>query len=253
MKEPLTLLIDGDMLVFEICAALEHEINWEGDLWTLHVNDSEAKTRLDERVSFLIDKVLDKTKHIGAYELLMCFSDKDNFRKKILPTYKANRAGKRRPMCFGTLKEWAMEKYTAYQRPSLEADDCIGILATLKKNTVIVSGDKDMKCIPGRFYDYRRNEFLSISESEADYWHMYQTLIGDATDGYSGCPGVGAKTAEKILANGHTWDIVAAEYIRKGLTEEDALIQAQTARILRKSDYNIKRKEVVLWTPSAKK
>jgi len=144
-----------------------------------------------------------------------------------------------------------MENYTSYLRPNLEADDCIGILATTKKNSIIVSGDKDFKSVPGRFFDYKRGEFYDISVDKADYWHLYQTLIGDTADNYSGCPGIGEKTAEKILAEGATWACVVAQYEKKGLTEADALVQARVARILRREDYDMKIKEPILWTPKA--
>ena len=36
---------------------------------------------------------------------------------------------------------------------------------------------------------------------------------------------------------------------KKGLTEDDALLQARVARILRASDYDFKKKEPIMWTP----
>ena len=36
-----------------------------------------------------------------------------------------------------------------------------------------------------------------ISEEEADYNHMLQTLAGDYTDGIPGCPSVGKKLQKK--------------------------------------------------------
>lgn len=252
MKTPLILLFDADMLVFEACSSVEHEIQWEDDLWTLHADAADAKAKIDDRVSYITDKILGRLNYEGDYEILMCFTDDYNFRKDILPTYKANRVGKRKPVCYRAVKEWVKENYTAYQRPGLEADDCIGILATSKQNTVVISGDKDFKSVPGRFFDYRRDEFHEISVDEANYWHMFQTLIGDTADNYSGCPGIGAKTAEKILADGHPWSLVVSQFEKKGLTEHDALTQARVARILRKEDYDFKNKKVKLWEPTQK-
>ena len=37
----------------------------------------------------------------------------------------------------------------------------------------------------------------------------------------------------------------------KGLTEEDALINAQLARILTTNDYDHEKKEPILWTPTS--
>lgn len=253
MKEPLILLFDADMLVFETCSSVEQEINWGDDLWTLHADAADAKARIDDRVLSLTNTILTKLNHDGAYEILMCFTDDNNFRKKILPTYKANRIGKRKPVCYKGVKDWVMENYTTYLRPYLEADDCIGILATSKPNTIVISGDKDFKSVPGRFYNYRKGELYEISVEEADKWHLYQTLIGDTADNYSGCPGIGEKTAEKLLADECSWNAVVAQFTKKGLTEADALIQARVARILRKEDYDFKKKEPILWEPKKSK
>ena len=83
----------------------------------------------------------------------------------------------------------------------LEADDMLGIKATRDKGCIIVSEDKDLKTIPAKVFNPAKDtEPHDISEQEADYNFMFQTLTGDKTDNYSGCPSVGPKTAEKILA-----------------------------------------------------
>jgi DNA polymerase-1 len=45
------------------------------------------------------------------------------------------------------------------------------------------------------------------------------------------------------------WSEVLATYEKKGLTYEDALIQARIARILRGDEYNLDTGEMNLWTP----
>lgn len=251
MAKNLKLLFDADMFVFESCASIETPINWGGDLWTLHADAADAKAQIDSKVSFIVDKILTKLQHTGTYEIIMCFSDTENFRKKILPTYKANRIGKRKPVCYQAVKEWVTENYTTYQRPNLEADDCLGILATsTKEQAVIISGDKDFKSIPCFFYDHRKAELYEISEEEANKNHLLQTLAGDVADNYTGCPSIGMITATKLLdKSGYTFEQVVKIFESKGLTEEDALRQARVARILRASDYNKKKKEVILWNP----
>jgi DNA polymerase-1 len=89
---------------------------------------------------------------------------------------------------------------------------------------------------------------------------MKQTLTGDTSDGYPGCPGYGPVSAEKLLDNftaldggfllDEAWKAVVQQYIKKGQTEEDALVQAQLARILRSGDWDAEKKEVKLWTPT---
>jgi DNA polymerase-1 len=85
---------------------------------------------------------------------------------------------------------------------------------------------------------------------------MFQTLVGDTSDGYKGCPGVGKVKAEKLLIDAMEngvplWTVVKAQYEAKDLTEADALTQARLARILRWSDWDNEKKEPILWTPSA--
>lgn len=245
----LTILIDADMLVFRACSAVETEMQLENEVWCLWTDTAEAKQIVDDYVVDLTNKVLSHYKHEGAYEILMCFTDDVNFRKDILPSYKSNRAGKRKPCGYKYVKQWVKDNFNAYQKPTLEADDCIGILATKLKNCVVISGDKDFKSIPCRFYNFIKKEFYEISESQADFWHLYQTLVGDTADGYKGCPGVGDKTAIKILEASQTWQAVVDTFESKGCTEEDALVQARVARILRKQDYDFKAKKPILWTP----
>lgn len=245
----LRLLFDADMLVYRVTSAAETEINWYGDLWTLHSDISECKEKLDAMVVSITDRVLEHLKYEGDYQIIMCFSDKHNFRKTILPTYKANRSDKRKPLAYSAMVEWVRKEYYAYHRwVGLEADDVIGILATEPEtNNVVISGDKDMRSIPGVFFDMIHNEFYTITEAEADYWHLYQTLVGDTADNYKGCPKIGTVGATKLLSKEATWQVVVSAFEKAGLTEEDALIQARVARILRHSDYNFEKNCPILF------
>lgn len=249
-NKKLKLLIDADMFVFRACAAVERPIDWDCGITTLHCEHTEAEALVDDMVIGIVDKVLDHYKHEGEYEIIMCFSDANNFRKTILPTYKMNRVGKRKPLGYQIVVKWVQDNFFCYQKNGLEADDCIGILATLNPDSsVIISGDKDFKSIPGRFYNFLNDTYYTISEQEADYNHLYQTLIGDAADNYKGCPGIGAVTAKKILDASPTWEACLAQFVKKNLTEEEALTQARVARILRKQDYDFTYKCPILWTP----
>ena len=48
------------------------------------------------------------------------------------------------------------------------------------------------------------------------------------------------------------WDEVAQAYEKKGLGEDEAVRQAQLARILRTTEFNLKTKKLKLWTPERK-
>ena len=249
----LKILIDADMFAFRSCSSCERDINWGNDIWTLHVDLNEAKAKFTDTVEDAIERALEKMKFSGAFQTIFCFSDSNNFRKHILATYKANREGKRKPVGYYGLVEWIKENYKTKTMPSLEADDVMGIIAT-KDNTpcIVISGDKDMKCIPCYHYDFIHDEFYEITEEDARYWFFMQTLMGDPTDGYSGCPKVGKVTAAKLLDANCSWETVVSAYKKAGLSEEVALQQAQVAKILLAPDYNFKKKEVILWQPISK-
>lgn len=156
-------------------------------------------------------------------------------------------------MCFAEVRELAEAKWPSYKYPGLEADDVLGIWATRGGiDPIIVSDDKDLKTIPGKLY--RQGELEEIDPVFADYYWLSQTLTGDTADGYPGCPGIGAVKAEKVLkgCKGTMWEAVVEAYEKAGLTAEDALIQARLARILRASDWDATKKEVILWTPPTK-
>jgi DNA polymerase-1 len=262
MNPIVTALIDADILAYQAATASEQPIRWDDDLWTLHAFESEAEAKFDAMIDNLIEKV-------DAKNVILAFSDSKNWRKEILPTYKHNRSDVRKPILLKHLREYAKEKYNCYQREGLEGDDCLGILATMKSKVpdsqfIVCSIDKDFKTIPGHHYNFGRDELFAITEHEADKWHMYQTLTGDSTDGYGGCPGVGPKTAEKILQaaidegtpwanrdqlNAILWAHVVKAYEKAGLSAEEALVQARVARICRASDYDFANKQVKLWEP----
>ena len=255
-------MFDGDIFAYEAAAAAEEPINWGDDLWTLHAYETPAKNALDERIRSLTEK-------LEADEVIIALSDKESFRKEILPTYKANRANVRKPMLLNVLKDYLRDNFKVFEFPRLEGDDVLGILATwenLKGDKIIVSKDKDFRCVPAKvFYANRPDDgVLEITEHQADYFHMVQTLTGDTTDNYKGCPGCGPVKAERIIQaaleegtpwatpaqlRGLYWKHVVAAYEKAGLGAEEALVQARCARILRASDYDFKKKEPILWTP----
>ena len=237
-----TLLIDGDIVAYRYSSTVEQEVDWGDDVWSLWSDAKEAKQLILQYLDHLVEAT-------AADDFVFTFSDKDNFRKAIYPDYKHNRKGKRKPTCYKGVKTWLESEYESIEMPGLEGDDVMGILATSGKyeETVIVSEDKDMKTIPGLLW--RAAEMEDISEEYADYYHLYQTLVGDTTDGYKGCKGIGDKRATDILSKDPTWEAVVKAYEKAGQTEEEALVQARLARILRASDYNTQTKEPILWTP----
>lgn len=234
------LLIDGDIVAYQAAVSAETPVNWGDGLWTLHAYEEEVVAKIEQHLSLIMgDLHFDK--------IQVAISDIKNFRKDVDPQYKANRKNIRKPMLLQFAKDYLFEKYDGLIYPNIEADDVLGIELTADPDCVIWSTDKDLKTITGvHLVD---GELVNIDPETSDYWFYYQTLVGDLTDNYQGCPKVGPKTAEKILDKDCSWDAVVAAYIKAGLSESVALQNARLARILRAGEYNTETGEVYLWTP----
>lgn len=234
------LLIDGDIVAYKATVSAETPINWGDGLWTLHCYEQDVALRLDEQIDKLVNEA-------PVQDCVVALSDKENYRKELAPYYKANRTNTRKPMLLQWAREYIQSKYNTIIYRRLEADDVLGILGTANTDTIIWSEDKDLRTVPAKHWI--DGDVVEISEEEADYNFLTQTLVGDATDNYKGCPSVGYKTAKKILEFGDGWGAVVRAFISKGLSEEVALENARLARILRNGEYDTDTGEVKLWTP----
>ena len=108
----------------------------------------------------------------------------------------------------------------------------------------------NLRQIPGKLYNF--DETITIEPEAGARWHLIQSISGDQTDGYGGVPGIGVKRAEALFKEkGYSWKTVVSAFKDKGLTEEDALVNARLARILTADDYDFERKEPKLWSPSS--
>ncbi len=266
------LLIDADILAFQHAAKTQRGYKWpDQEEKSLAIDDPEEACLAAD------SKVVDWMGRLKADAAVICLScpGPENFRKDIWPAYKENRDPATRPFHLATLKQYLEDNYPSYRRPRLEADDIMGILSTVGKlppsmverlgagnwtnaRRIIVSEDKDMQTIPGWLWNPAKDKAPRlITEAQADYWHLYQTLVGDITDNYPGCPKVGpvkAKDAlgtEPAIRRQGMWEAVVNTYRLRGLTESDALVQARVARILRACDYDFTNKEPILWQPTS--
>ena len=239
------LLIDGDILTYRTCWACQTQVQWEDDVVTTATNLKEVRAQADAMIAYWQEQ-------LGVKQLVICFSPKGGkyFRHNILESYKETRKASQKPLGYHSLVEYLKEKYPYLQIPMLEADDTLGILATNGEysRNIIVSVDKDMLPIPCEYYNMDKEVTETVDTKLADYMHLYQTLVGDSTDNYKGCPGVGPKKAADILKI-PSWSRVVTAFEIAGLTSDDALVQARVARILRANEYNFETGEVILWEP----
>lgn len=141
--------------------------------------------------------------------------DETVFRKQIYPQYKANR--KERPADFGPQEKRILQivkdaGVPIFVVPTFEADD---LIATMTRrlcgrnwDIYIVSKDKDLRQIlnPCTFmYDVQGDEVIDAAKMEQKHGYgpseavEVQTLMGDSTDNVPGIPGIGEKTAAKLI------------------------------------------------------
>lgn len=282
MSDETTLLIDGDVIAYRIAAAVQK--NEEDGFGYIRpfANIVEGKAVVEQTILNLMEG-------LGASHVKVVLSDPEaNWRLQLSPTYKSNRADTARPLLLGTLKDYLRETFGAFHWPTLEADDVLGILATgplaWEGRTIVVGKDKDFKTIPGLHHTigdldaYGKPIVKEISVESADRFHLVQTLAGDRVDGYEGCPGLGMERASRIIdepvllrpdkgvitrgpnkgketvkwvsePTTDYWGAVVSQYLKAGKTEEDALLNARLAHILRHEDYDRVNDRITLWTP----
>lgn len=258
-NKPRMAIIDADSLLYQ--SALRGQVECDGEVLQL-LDISEIIRDCDARLEEVVEVV-------GAEKAFVCLSDRRNFRHAILPSYKGNRKPSARPIALDELRAHYAEngwEHPAMLIKGLEADDVCGILAGTFQaqgyETVIVSADKDLLQIPGLVLSRKGISwrYSEVTQESGDRHHLFQTLRGDPVDGYTGLPGWGPKKADRLLDYylegdyagnrwADLWKAIVEAYVDKGLTEEDALVQARVARMTRVSDWDHVNKEVILWEP----
>ncbi|HEY1628227.1 MAG TPA: DNA polymerase I [Tepidisphaeraceae bacterium] len=141
--------------------------------------------------------------------------DASVFRKQIYPQYKANRTeppGDFFPQEQRILQIVRDAGVPIFAKPTFEADDLIATIA--KKlcdedyEIFLVSKDKDLRQILSdctHMYDPQSDEVIDVKKMEEKVGYSpaeaieVQTLMGDAIDNVPGIPGVGEKTAAKLI------------------------------------------------------
>jgi DNA polymerase-1 len=236
------LLIDADFIVYKACAAAESEVDFGDDVILVTSNFDDAYRATERELTKIRN-------NFGEFsDIILFFSDSKNFRKQIEKSYKGHR-NRKKPCGYKRVINALKEKYKVIIKPTLEADDAMGIYATKFPGNCIVSPDKDMKQIPGQLYNF--DEVFTVSKEDGAKWHLVQALAGDQTDGYGGVPGIGVKRATSLFEeHGYSWKTVLKAFDDKNLTEEEALVNARLARILTADDYDFTKKEPILWSPA---
>lgn len=151
-------------------------------------------------------------------------TSKPTWRHEILSTYKADRPQIEDDMVkqIPIIKNWTKKiSKNFFSTEGFEADDfictvCTNLLQKHKETVdriVIFSSDRDLyqllvfpevffiqvKTIRDGMQLFGREDFKIKYQLEPEQWLDYKTLVGDPSDNLKGVPGIGPKTATKIL------------------------------------------------------
>ncbi len=195
--------------------------------------------------------------HSTDYIIFALDSKEGNIRKDIYSDYKANRPTPPEDLIkqLSVAISW-IEKmgFKTLSRDGFEADDVIATVAKFAKeqNLVakMVSSDKDLYqlIVDDSVYLYDWVKRKDIKEEECinkfgvppKYFIDFQALIGDSADNVPGVPGVGPKTASKIILEYNTLEEIyenieniGTPRVRKLLIEnkEKAFISRELVRL----------------------
>lgn len=249
-------LIDADIVAYRASSVSGSEFDWDSEGF----DATQSACSLDDAIEAAQHIITEWTTNARCEEAVLCFSDpapRSSFRYALMPSYKSNRKGEK-PEQYWPLIEALRTEYKCLTHTRLEADDVMGFYATREPDRyTIVSMDKDMLTVPARvFLPHKMQRPTRISPFAAFVAWMTQTLTGDVTDCYPGCPGIGPKRAQRLIEDGEgdqhrIWSSVVEAFEAKEKTFADALANARCARILRKTDFNIDTGEIRLWHPTA--
>ena len=171
-------LIDGDILAFRTAATCDD------------TDEAICLSRLDRYVREVLHGSCS-----DSYVIYLTGSN--NFRKEIFPEYKANRKDKVPPIWLQQCREYLVTEWNAIVSDGCEADDLLGINQT--DDSVICSIDKDLLMIPGKHYNFVKNEWFDQNYFQGMKHFYTQLLMGDRSDGIPGVAGLGKVKAARLL------------------------------------------------------
>lgn len=241
------ILLDGNSLSYRAFYAMPALKNKKG----LYTNSVYGFT-------LMLERILEDTK--PKYALVAFDKGKETFRHKSYEAYKGTRDKTPTELVeqFGYVRE-LIESYGIKYEEHLdyEADDIIGSYAKIAEKAglevIIVSGDKDLTQLASDnitvYYtkrgvteiDYYTPEFINEKYGLTPRQIVdMKGLMGDKSDNIPGIPGVGEKTAIKLLTEYETVenvleniDNISGKKLKERLTEgkDDAILSKKLATI----------------------
>lgn len=189
------ILIDGDIVAYRCAASCE-----PSKTKAMTHNDPQLLSITEPfyvalgRMESLMSRILEACQ-TDQYKLFL--SGSENFRKIIYPDYKAHRKNITRPTWLEDCREYLVLNWKASICDGYEADDGIGIAHT--PDSIVAGIDKDLLQLPGKHFNFVRNEFLEVSDYSAERKIWELMLTGDSADGIRGVHRIGPIKAHSLL------------------------------------------------------
>ncbi len=179
-------LLDGDIVCYRSAASCQKQD-------AITEPESVALARVDE----LMQRIIHETNSEFYYPFL---TGSDNFRYKYYPEYKANRKDSVKPVYLEACREYLVTQWKAQVSEGCEADDLMAIEQTKNPDeTIICTIDKDLLQVPGRHYNFVKQEFMTITPKEGLFNFYWQFIMGDRSDNIFGFDGLARTTVPKKL------------------------------------------------------
>ena len=226
----------------------------------------------------LISMLLRVIQDLKPTHIAVCFDTPEpTFRNKVFKEYQAQRPQTLNELITQFEKARRVVKAFGipyYEKPGYEADDVIGTIANkVKEDVVIVTGDRDiLQLVTPRIKVYMpvigmsegklmgEGEVLTKMGVKASLIDDYKALVGDPSDNYSGVPGIGPKTAIKLLEEFGTLDEIyknvdkitpkVAKLLKEG--RKQSKISKKLATIVKDVPLNIKIEDCAAWDVDSK-
>ena len=202
-------IIDGDVVAYYSCPSRYVAVNGQ----TLITLKGQEPVFTEEQDQLYLENAWIRAQEIIKDLAEVCFANEikvavkgnGNFRDSVSSIYKAHRKDKEPHKFVPTIRNRLVEAGIAIAADGMEADDYLRMwqqeALAKNENYIICSIDKDLKCIPGRHYNMKHKNFFDVSDAQAIRFYYEQLLQGDSTDNIKGIPGIGPKTAAKLLAD----------------------------------------------------
>lgn len=193
-KQDKVVFVDADSLAFMVSYPGKDE-NGEARPDYTEEDYEYVEGKLNELVLSILNRIEERYNITDYY---LCVRGKNNFRKEIFPEYKANRIAT--PPIVSHLCQYLLDNYKCIEAHGYEADDMVFTLSERIGHTgVIACMDKDLYQIPSIFYNYFKDEWSTVSDTQAKYNLAIQVLTGDAGDNVKVNRGLGPVKAAAIV------------------------------------------------------